>query len=65
MQSRLTFEYILKLGESNGVKITEKMAKLIIKKNGRKDHWNVEACLKVNARRHSKGVSKSAAKDKK
>lgn len=37
----MSFEYILKLAEASGVTITEKMAKLIVKKYGKKDHLNV------------------------
>ena len=59
---KLSFEYILKLAESNGVNISEKMAKLIVKKYGKKDHLNVDDCLKVNHRRNSKSVSKSPRK---
>jgi hypothetical protein len=61
-EGRLSFEYILKLGESNGVTITERMAKLIVKKYGKKDHLSVEDCLRVNQRRNSKSLSKSPKK---
>lgn len=61
-EGKLSFEYILKLGESNGVAITEKMAKLIVKKYGKKDHLTVDDCLRVNQRRNSKSVSKSPRK---
>lgn len=58
----MSFEYILKLAESNGIAINEKMAKLIVKKYGKKDHLNVEDCLRVNKRRASHSVSKSPRK---
>jgi hypothetical protein len=65
-EGKLSFEYIMKLGESNGVTITDKVAKLIVKKYGkRKDHLTIDDCIKVNQRRNSKSVSKSPAKDKK
>ena len=35
-EGKLTFEYIMKMGESSGVAITEKMAKKIVKKYGKK-----------------------------
>jgi len=55
----------MKMGESSGVTVTEKMAKLIVKKYGKKDHLNVDDCLKINTRRYSKSTSKSPGKDKK
>lgn len=55
----------MKMGESLGVTITAKMAKLIVKKYGKKDHLNVEDCIKVNNRRNSKSTPKSPSKDKK
>lgn len=58
----MSFEYILKLAESNGIAINEKMAKLIVKKYGRKDHLSLEDCLFVNKRRASHSVSKSPKK---
>lgn len=61
-EGKLSFEYILKLAESNGIAINEKMAKLIVKKYGKKDHLNVEDCLRVNKRRASHSVSKSPRK---
>ena len=39
-EGKLTFEYIMKMGESSGVCITEKMAKKIVKKYGKKDYLN-------------------------
>ncbi len=58
----MSFEYILKLAESNGIAINEKMAKLVVKKYGRKDHLSLEDCLRVNKRRASHSVSKSPKK---
>lgn len=49
---KLTFEYIMKMGESCGVTITERMAKGIVRKYGaRKDYLSIEDCLKINKRR--------------
>jgi len=56
----------MKMGESTGVTINEKVAKLIVKKYGkRKDHMTVEDCLNINARRSGKSQSKSPVKEKK
>jgi len=41
------------------------MAKLIVKKYGKKDHLTMDDCLKVNNRRRSKSGPKSPSKDKK
>ena len=49
---KLTFEYIMKMGESCGVTINERVAKAIVRKYGnRKDHLNLEDCMKINRRR--------------
>lgn len=48
----------MKMGESIGVNINEKMAKMIVKKYGKKDHLNVDDCLRVNQRRASKSLIK-------
>jgi hypothetical protein len=64
-EGKLTFEYIMKMGESIGVNITEKMAKLIVKKYGKKDHLTADDCLRINKRRSSKSFSKSPQKEKK
>jgi len=41
------------------------MAKLIVKKYGKKDHLNTEDCLKINNRRSGdKNASRSPQKDK-
>ena len=54
------------MAESSGVIITEKMAKLIVKKYGKKDHLNIEDCIKINNRRiGDKSTSKYPQKDKK
>lgn len=50
-EGKLTFQYILKMAQSSGVTINEKMAKLIVKKYGKKDHLNTEDCIKINNRR--------------
>jgi hypothetical protein len=63
-EGKLSFEYLLKLGESTGVVITEKVAKLIVRKYGRrKDHLAVEDCLAVG-RRVSAGRSTSKSPKK-
>lgn len=64
-EGKLSFEFVMKMGEGTGVTITEKMAKLIVRKYGKKDHLNVDDCLKVNTRRYSKSQSKSPQKEKK
>lgn len=49
---RLTFEYIMKMGERCGVSINQKMAKAMVRKyGGRKDYLSIEDCLKINSRR--------------
>ena len=49
---KLTFEYIMKMGETCGVTITQQMAKNMVRKYGnRKDHLSFEDCMKVNRRR--------------
>jgi hypothetical protein len=49
---KLTFEYIMKMGENCGVNIDERTAKAIVRKFGnRKDHLSVEDCMRVNKRR--------------
>ena len=57
-EGKLTFQYVMKMGESSGVTITEKMAKAIVKKYGKKDHMNVDDCIRVNSRRASKSLKK-------
>lgn len=39
-EGKLTFEYVMKMGESNGISINMKMAKMIVKKYGKKDFLN-------------------------
>jgi len=63
-EGKLSFEFIMKMAESTGVTMTEKMAKLVVKKYGKKDHLNIDDCLKVNTRRYSKSTSKSPIKEK-
>ena len=50
-EGKLTFQYIMKMGEGSGVTISEKMAKAIVRKYGKKDHLNAEDCLRINTRR--------------
>ena len=62
---KLTFEYVMKMGESNGVAIDIHLAKKIVKKYGKKDYLNAEDCLRINKRRSSsKGLSKTPQKDR-
>lgn len=57
---KLTFEYIMKMGENSGVKITPELAKAIVRKYGkRKDHLSYEDCLRITERRARKNTSKS------
>jgi ribosome maturation factor RimP len=52
------------MGESTGIVITEKIAKLIVRKYGkRKDHLTVEDCINVS-RRQSAGRSTSKSPKK-
>ena len=45
--------------------ISVKMAKLIVKKYGKKDHLNAEDCIKINNRRSGeKSASRSPQKEK-
>jgi hypothetical protein len=53
-EGRMTFEYILKRCEEIGVPITEKVAKGIVRKYGkRKDYLTAEDCAKVLHRRYA------------
>jgi len=64
-EGKLTFEYILKMAESSGVSISVKMAKMVVRKYGKKDHLNSEDCIKINNRRSGeKSVSRSPQKEK-
>ena len=50
--NKLTFEYIMKMGEQCGVAIDQKMAKAMVRKYGnRKDYLSIEDCIKINNRR--------------
>jgi hypothetical protein len=60
---KLSFEYIMKMGENSGVQISAKVAKAIVRKYGqRKDHLDVEDCLRLSERWHNKSVPKSPSK---
>ena len=49
---RLTFEYIMKMGESCGVSISQKTAKAMIRRyGGRKDYLSFDDCIKINNKR--------------
>ena len=57
-EGKLSFEYVLKMAEGSGVVISEKVAKLIVRKYGRrKDHLIPEDCFAVAQRRHSRSQS--------
>ena len=52
--NNLSFEYIMKMGEQNGIKITQTMAKGMVRMYGKgKDHLDLDDCLRVN-QRHKK-----------
>ena len=54
----MTFEYLMKMGEQTGVHVSEKMAKAIVKKYGKKKEFlNIDDCQKVVKRRYA-NVSK-------
>jgi hypothetical protein len=56
----------MKMGESSSVPITSKVAKTIIRKYGRrKDHLDVEDCVRINERWTTRNASKSPSKGKK
>jgi hypothetical protein len=62
---KLSFEYIMKMGENSGVQMSAKVAKAIVRKYGRrKDHLDVEDCLRISERWHNRSVSKSPSKGK-
>ena len=55
---KLTFEYIMKMGESCGVTINEKMAKGMVRKYGnRKDHLSFEDCMRINKRKTDANIT--------
>jgi hypothetical protein len=61
-EGKLSFEYVLKMGESSGVAITEKVAKLIVRKYGRrKDHLGAEDCLALVQRRTSQSAGRNTS----
>lgn len=63
---RLSFEYIMKMGESSGVTISAKVAKAIVRKYGkRKDHLDLDDCIRLNERWTNRNTSKSPVKGKK
>jgi hypothetical protein len=52
----------MKMGENCGITITEKMAKAMVRKYGkRKDHLDLEDCYRINDRRGTRANSKSKA----
>ena len=55
---KLTFEYLMKMGESCGVTVNEKMAKAMVRRYGnRKDHLNLDDCMKVNNRKTEANIN--------
>jgi hypothetical protein len=55
----------MKMGESSGVQISAKVAKAMVRKYGqRKDHLDLEDCLRINERWHNRSLSKSPSKGK-
>jgi hypothetical protein len=62
---KLSFEYLLKMGESTGIVMTSKIAKLIVRKYGkRKDHLTASDCINTVARKSSAGRSTSKSPKK-
>jgi hypothetical protein len=61
---KLTFEYIMKMGEASGIPISMHMAKRIVKKYGKKDFLNSDDCVRINQRRNSRSLSKSLSKER-
>jgi len=57
---KLTFEYIMKMGEKCGISINATMAKAMVRKyGGRKDHLSFEDCIKINKRRQEAAAATS------
>lgn len=54
----------MKMGETTGVAVNERMAKRIVRKYGKKDVLTADDCIKLNNRRASKSFSKSPQKEK-
>ncbi len=52
-EGKLSFEYLMKMGEQTGFAVSEKVAKAIVRKYGkRKEFLNIEDCQKVIRRRY-------------
>jgi hypothetical protein len=63
---KLSFEYLMKMGETSGVPISAKVAKAIVRKYGqRKDYLDLEDCLRLGERGANRNNSKSPNKGKK
>lgn len=55
---KLTFEYIMKMGDNCGITINMRVAKAIVRKyGGRKDHLNLQDCSQINKRRVESSLS--------
>ena len=64
-EGKLTFEYLIKMGEEVGVPISEKEAKDMIRLYGkRKPFLSVEDCLRMNDRRNKPNRSASKSNNK-
>lgn len=65
-EGKLSFEYIMKMAESTGVAMSAQLARAIVRKYGRrKDHLDLEDCVRVGERRASRSASKSPSKGRK
>lgn len=57
----MSFEYIMKAADAVGISFPVKLAKAAVRKYGkRKDHLNVEDCVKIMQRREERKNVKSA-----
>lgn len=60
-EGKLSFEYIMKAADAVGMVFPEKLAKAAVRKYGRrKDHLNVDDCLRIAQRREERKNVKSA-----
>lgn len=60
-EGKLSFEYIMKAADAVGISFPVRLAKAAVRKYGkRKDHMNVDDCMKVLRRREERKNVKSA-----
>lgn len=60
-EGKLSFEYIMKAADAVGISFPERLAKAAVRKYGkRKDHLNVEDCMRVLRRREERKNVRSA-----